>query len=74
MRTKLLALAFAWALAVTQRPSPHVVFVLGDHEYSGEQTLPKLAAALEKDYGLRCTVLKSAPDQNGETDIQDWKP
>lgn len=69
MRTKLLALAFTWALAVTAAPKPHVVFVLGDHEYSGEQTLPKLAAALEKDYGLRCTVLKSAPDQNGETDI-----
>jgi type 1 glutamine amidotransferase len=47
----------------------HVVFVLGDHEYSGEQTLPLIAAELEKTYGLRCTVLKSAPDQNGETDI-----
>jgi type 1 glutamine amidotransferase len=48
---------------------PHVVFVLGDHEYSGEVTLPLVAAELEKSYGLRCTVLKSAPDQNGETDI-----
>jgi type 1 glutamine amidotransferase len=61
----LLLLAFA-ALACAQ---PHVVFVLGDHEYSGEQTLPLIAAALDKDYGLRCTILKSAPDQNGETDI-----
>jgi type 1 glutamine amidotransferase len=48
---------------------PHVVFVLGDHEYSGEVTLPLIAAELEKSYGMRCTVLKSAPDQNGETDI-----
>ena len=48
---------------------PHIVFVLGDHEYSGEHTLPKLAAALEKQYGYRYTIVKSAPDQNGETDI-----
>lgn len=61
-----LLLLAASALAQTR---PHVVFVLGDHEYSGEQTLPLIAAALEKDYGLRCTLLKSAPDQNGETDI-----
>ncbi len=50
-------------------PKKHVVFVCGDHEYSGEQTLPLLAAELEKNYGLKTTVLKSAPDQNGETDI-----
>ncbi len=50
-------------------PSKHIVFVCGDHEYSGEQTLPLLAAELEKRYGFRTTVLKSAPDQNGETDI-----
>ncbi|MDX2150253.1 MAG: ThuA domain-containing protein [Bryobacteraceae bacterium] len=50
-------------------PKPHVVFVLGDHEYSGEVTLPIVAAGLEKNYGLRCTVLKSVPDQNGEKDI-----
>lgn len=60
---------FLLAAAAFAQPKPHVVFVLGDHEYSGEQTLPLIAAALEKDYGLRCTILKSAPDQNGETDI-----
>lgn len=47
----------------------HIVFVCGDHEYSGEHTLPVIAAALEKDYGFRCTVVKSMPDQNGEEDI-----
>ncbi|MBI3679119.1 MAG: hypothetical protein HY235_01740, partial [Acidobacteria bacterium] len=46
-----------------------IVFVCGDHEYSGEATLPLVAAELEKSYGFRCTVLKSVPDQNGETDI-----
>lgn len=48
---------------------PYVVFVTGDHEYSGEQTLPLIAAELEKAYGMRTKVLKSAPDQNGEKDI-----
>lgn len=48
---------------------PHVVFVAGDHEYSGEVTMPLLAAALEKRYGIKTTCLRSAPDHNGETDI-----
>jgi len=55
-----------WPAAAAPR---HIVFVLGDHEYSGEVTLPLLARELESRYGFRCTVLKSAPDQNGETDI-----
>jgi type 1 glutamine amidotransferase len=61
-----LFLTGAGALRAAQK---HVVFVCGDHEYSGEQTLPLFAAALEKGYGIRCTVLKSQPDQNGERDI-----
>ena len=48
---------------------PLVVFVTGDHEYSGEFTLPLIAAELEKNYGMRTKILKAAPDQNGEKDI-----
>lgn len=48
---------------------PLIVFVTGDHEYSGESTMPLLAAALEKDYGMRTVVLKSFPDQNAEENI-----
>ncbi|MBI3208250.1 MAG: ThuA domain-containing protein [Candidatus Solibacter usitatus] len=48
---------------------PHVVFVCGDHEYGGEQTLPLLAVELTKHYKFRCTVLKSHPDQNAEENI-----
>lgn len=48
---------------------PLVVFVTGDHEYGGEQTLPLIAAELEKNYGMRTKVLKASPDQNGEKDI-----
>jgi hypothetical protein len=48
---------------------PHVVFVCGDHEYSGEHTMPLVAAALDRSYGLRTTILKSSPDQNAEENI-----
>lgn len=69
MKVALVFLALSAALSGAPTAKKHVVFVLGDHEYSGEVTLPLVAAELEKNYGLRCTVLKSAPDQNGETDI-----
>jgi type 1 glutamine amidotransferase len=51
------------------RSAPHVVFVTGDHEYSGEETMPLLARELEKNYGMKTTVLKAYPDQNSEEDI-----
>ena len=46
-----------------------VVFVTGDHEYSSEQTMPLIAQELEKNYGMRTIVLKSAPDHNSEENI-----
>ena len=61
--------AFASLAATTAAKKPYVVFVTGDHEYSGELTLPFIADALEKQYGMRTTVLKSVPDYNGEKDI-----
>ncbi|MCS7024681.1 MAG: ThuA domain-containing protein [Bryobacteraceae bacterium] len=54
--------AFAWK-------QPYIVFVCGDHEYSGEQTLALLAREITRLYQFRCTVLKSEPDQNSETNI-----
>lgn len=48
---------------------PLVVFVCGDHEYSGEVTLPIIAAELEKNYGFRTKILKSYPNQNSEENI-----
>lgn len=48
---------------------PLVVFVTGDHEYSGETTMPLFAAELEKNYDMRTVVLKSSPDQNAEENI-----
>lgn len=37
--------------------APSVVFITGDHEYSSERTMPLLAAALDKNFGFRTTVL-----------------
>ena len=48
---------------------PLVVFVTGDHEYGGEETLPLIAAELEKNYGLSTKVLKASPNQNAEKNI-----
>ena len=48
---------------------PLIVFVTGDHEYSGEATLPIVAAELEKHYGFRTKVLKAFPDHNAEENI-----
>lgn len=48
---------------------PLVVFVTGDHEYSSEETMPLIAAALEKDYGMKTIVLKASPDYNSEENI-----
>jgi type 1 glutamine amidotransferase len=48
---------------------PLIVFVTGDHEYSGESTLPLIAAELEKNYGFRTKVLKAFPDHNAEENI-----
>ncbi|MEO6932628.1 MAG: ThuA domain-containing protein [Chitinophagaceae bacterium] len=48
---------------------PLIVFVTGDHEYSGEATLPIVALNLEKNYGFRTKVLKAFPDHNAEENI-----
>ncbi len=52
-----------------QDKRPLVVFVTGDHEYSGESTLPIVAAELEKNYGIRAKILKASPNQNSEENI-----
>ncbi len=60
---------FAMIIGEASQLRPHVVFVTGDHEYSSEETMPIIAAELEKNYAMDVTVLKSSPDENGEEDI-----
>ncbi len=43
----------------------HIVFLAGDHEYRGEQTLPMLARILAKHHGFKCTVLFSVDKKTG---------
>ena len=57
------------ATAQVAAKKPLIVFVTGDHEYSGEATLPMIAAELEKKYGFRTKVLKAFPDHNSEENI-----
>lgn len=64
-----LALCLGSYFSFSQNKKPLVVFVCGDHEYSGESTLPLLAKALETNYGFRTKILTSYPDQNAERDI-----
>lgn len=60
-------LSFAQKKAGAKKPL--IVFVTGDHEYSGEATLPIVALNLEKNYGFRTKVLKAFPDHNAEENI-----
>jgi type 1 glutamine amidotransferase len=61
--------AFASSATPVKDKKPLVVFVTGDHEYSGEETLPIIAAELEKNYNMRTLVLKAYPDHNAEKNI-----
>lgn len=55
--------------AQSRQKKPLVVFVIGDHEYSSEETLPLIAEELEKNYNIKTKVLKSYPDHNAEKNI-----
>lgn len=52
-----------------KKEKPLVVFVLGDHEYSGEVTMPFIAEELEKNYGMQVKILNAYPNQNSEENI-----
>jgi hypothetical protein len=44
----------------------HIVFIAGDHEYRGEETLPALARILAKSYGFKCTFIVTTNPETGE--------
>lgn len=56
-------------MAQNAKKKPLVVFVVGDHEYSSEATMPLLAKELETNYGMRTKVLTAYPDYNSEENI-----
>ncbi len=55
--------------ALAAAPAPRIAYVCGDHEYSGEVTLPLFAQAMEQRYQFRSDLIRSAPDQNAESNI-----
>ncbi len=44
----------------------HIVFIAGDHEYRGEESLPALARILAKSYGFKCTFIVTTNRETGE--------
>lgn len=44
----------------------HIVFLAGDHEYRGEETLPALARILAKHYGFKCSVFFTTDPSTGD--------
>jgi type 1 glutamine amidotransferase len=46
----------------------HIVFVVGDEEYRGEESMPQLAKILSVHHGFKCTVLWALNKDTGEID------
>src|SRR5476649_923699 len=43
----------------------HIVYLAGDPEYRGEETLPALARILAREYGCSCTVFFTTDPADG---------
>jgi type 1 glutamine amidotransferase len=43
----------------------HIVFIAGDHEYRGEETLPALARIMAKHYGFKCSFFVTTDPKDG---------
>ena len=59
LRLFLLAGLIVSLSAATSRAAPHAVIIHGERYYGSEQTMPDLAATLEKEHGFTTTVLTS---------------
>ncbi len=55
------------AFGQESKPSAKIVFVTGDEEYRSEESMPMLAAILERDFNVRCPVAYALTDE-GEID------
>jgi type 1 glutamine amidotransferase len=43
----------------------HIVFIAGDHEYRGEESLPALARIMAKHYGFKCSFFVTTNPKDG---------
>jgi lysophospholipase L1-like esterase len=55
-----------WEGAKGPGQGKHIVFIAGDHEYRGEETLPALARILAKHHGFKCTFLVTTNKDTGD--------
>jgi type 1 glutamine amidotransferase len=55
--------------AQSKNKKPYIVFVVGDHEYGSELTMPLIAGELEKNFGMRTRVLTAYPNHESEKNI-----
>ena len=46
----------------------HIVFVIGDEEYRGEEGMPQLSKILARHHGFKCTLLFATNKETGEID------
>jgi hypothetical protein len=74
----LIALCLALAISAADSPNGvvwqgdsgvgegrHIVFIAGDHEYRGEETLPALARILAKNHGFKCSFFVTTDPATG---------
>lgn len=54
-----------WEGASGPGKGKHIVFIAGDHEYRGEETLPALARILAKNYGFKCSFFVTTDKETG---------
>ena len=74
MRSLVAALfAISAVLPAQQQPQreSHVVFLVGEREYGSADTMPKFGERLQRELGLRVTVLQSRGDELPELDALD---
>lgn len=57
--------AVAWEGEKGPGTGKHIVFLAGDHEYRGEESLPALARMLARHYGFKCTFLVTTDAETG---------
>ena len=43
----------------------HIVFIAGDHEYRGEESLPALARIMAEHYGFKCSFFVTTDPKDG---------
>ena len=52
-------LVFGLGVSAQEADPPHIVFIVGEHEYGSHETMPKLAEELQAQFDVKVTLLTS---------------